>query len=284
MATYDGGRFGGGRPPKALDKLPKKGTGEAQPSSTPTSAPRTDRSTEPSFDPSNPQLIRFQKALLVPKASVGEQQRRQQAEAELLGGGALGDPEMDAATFINLAPLSAASHILLLLGQERGRIPRPELIQKASDLVIALDDPTRVTRLFQELRQGGGIVDLHLDLMASVVRGAKHLLPKVVAGGIVKNMEALAGPGAEPEAGRMTVSKKTGELITLDLPLGLKLTGFSLGGGSPGFALVPGPLKSHLLEFWGPGSFDIHLFGETKGMGYLDDKLRMKIVGAPEDG
>ena len=191
---------------------------------------------------------------------------KRSAEGES-SGSLLGDPTLSAGSLAERSNLFIARHLMALMARPTSR-PRDDVIKHAADLLFGLEDPSRVRKVLGALPDVAPIVDIYpLEVMTHMVDARPGYLGRIDWGPVVLNKAELEKRTFE-----------VGTIAVLRMPLAARLRAFALeGGGSPGYALAPGPPARYLLEVHAPGSFSWLFRADVRREGRLD-RLTLQIV------
>ena len=185
----------------------------------------------------------------------GQDQSPSGGEPEVFGEDRIGDPTVTAGELARMGNLVATRHLLTLLAMRRSKVSRDEVVQEVADLLLALDDGPAARRLLLQMAEVGRIVDIYpLEVMVRMMERDPTAMPKTRFAPVILNAVQVEG-----------VRWSVGEVIPLKVPLNLRLKGFALeGGGTPGYALAPGPPARYELEIGAAGTFRLLFRGDVR--------------------
>lgn len=207
-----------------------------------------------------------------PVEGPGERARREDAERQLLGDGRLGDPLLTPAELAAMGASVAARHLMTLLARRRGEIGREAAIAETGGLLLGLDDGRLARRLLLEMPDAGRIVDIYpLEVLAFVLERRAGYLPEIRFAPVVLNRLELGARAFLVE-----------ELITLKVPLALRMRAFALEGGlQPGYCFAPGPPGAYHLELAAAGTYHLLVRGDVRKAS-LVDRVVLRVEDPPE--
>lgn len=189
----------------------------------------------------------------------------------LSGEGRIGDPTVTADELSQMGNLVATRHLLTLLAKRRSDVSRDGAIDEVAALLLDLNDGPYARRLILQMAEVGRIVDIYpLEVMVRIMEQAPTAIPRTTFGPVILNAPDIE---AKPWA--------VEEVIPLKVPLNMRLKAFALqGGGTPGYALAPGPPARYALEFGAPGTFTLLFRGEVRRDAKID-RLTVRVADAP---
>ena len=202
----------------------------------------------------------------------GGDPRQGESAPDLTGEARIGDPTVSAAELRSMGNLVATRHLLALLARRRADLSRDAVIDEVAGLLAALDEGPYARRLLLQMAEVGRIVDIYpLEVTVRIMERHPAMLPRMEFGPVVLNHDEI-------EARRWPV----GEVVPLKVPLNLKMKAFALdGGGTPGYALAPGPPATYHLEFGASGTYSLLFRGEVRKVSRIG-RLTVRVEDPPE--
>jgi len=190
----------------------------------------------------------------------GRRQRQKDEVAEILGV-AIGDESVDIETLRSMGGVMVAEHLMILLAKRRAQVERSEALAEVGDLLIGLEEPTKVKRVLLEMPTVAPTVDIYpLEVMVYVLDHRPDLLDDVELQPFIRNRQELESKVFDVE-----------DEIQLRMPLNLKMRGFALdGGGSPGYCFAPGGPGEYILEVGDSGRFTLLMRAERRRQSLID--------------